>query len=126
MALAYSRRFKFVQGALDLLNGIFRSNAEEQGNKASHSHARTQTYESCEELLCRVRRLLVTANAVPSSPILVTLVMEALRSSETSVLTRTTRRNMPEDGFPQMLTSPANFLSVTKNFMFDSRRFQIF
>jgi hypothetical protein len=44
-----------------------------------------------------VRRLLVTANVVPSSPILVTLMMEALRS-ETSVLTRATRRNIPEDG----------------------------
>jgi hypothetical protein len=32
-----------------------------------------------------VRRLLVTANVLPSSPIIVTLMMEALSSSETSV-----------------------------------------
>jgi hypothetical protein len=33
-----------------------------------------------------VRRLLVTASVVPSSPILVTLMKEGLSSSETSVL----------------------------------------
>jgi hypothetical protein len=45
-----------------------------------------------------VRRLLVTANVVPSSPILVTLMLEAIRSSETSVLTRFTPLNIPANG----------------------------
>jgi hypothetical protein len=43
-----------------------------------------------------VLRLIVSAKVVPNSPILVTLIMEAIRSSEASVLTRATRRNISE------------------------------
>jgi hypothetical protein len=43
-------------------------------------------------------RLLVTANAVPRSPILATLMTELIRSSETSVLTGATRGYFPIDG----------------------------
>jgi hypothetical protein len=46
--------------------------------------------------LASERRLLVTTSVVPSSPILVTMRVEALSSYETSVLTRATRRNIPE------------------------------
>jgi hypothetical protein len=41
--------------------------------------------------------LIVTASIIPSSPIFVTLMMEAISSFKTSVHTRATWRNIPED-----------------------------
>jgi isocitrate/isopropylmalate dehydrogenase len=42
-------------------------------------------------------RIIDTANVVLSSPIHATLLMEAIRFFKTSVLTRATQRNIPDD-----------------------------
>jgi hypothetical protein len=57
-------------------------------------------------------RLLVTANA--SSSLTLTLMMEALRFSETSVLTRAAWHNIPEDAILQHKTVKKWFI---KNYM---------
>jgi hypothetical protein len=70
--------------------------------------------------LISMLRLLVNANVVPSSPIPVTLMMEAIRSSETSIVTRVTWCNVPEDVLlhshrkPQVLHSINRLCSVAE------------
>jgi uncharacterized protein YggT (Ycf19 family) len=58
-----------------------------------------------------LRRLLVTANVFASSPIVVTLILEMLRPSETSVLTRATRRTIAEDAILQFSYHICDFIS---------------
>jgi hypothetical protein len=62
----------------------------------------------------RVLRLPVTGNLVPSSPNLVTVMMVVMRSSEKSVLTTATRRQIPEDSGSKWPSPTSPALSVSR------------
>jgi hypothetical protein len=61
-------------------------------------HAALVRTDVSEELCASIIK--VTRIVVPTSLILVTLMMKALSSSETSVHSRATRRHIPEDDIP--------------------------
>jgi hypothetical protein len=72
------------------------------GYSSTHTATRIATDEEDQAteyfvFLRSVRQSIVTASVVPSSPIPVSLIKEELSSSETSVRTRATRRNITED-----------------------------
>jgi hypothetical protein len=61
------------------------------------ARVRTDVSEECIASIMRMKgSATVTANVVPSSLVLFALMNKAIHSSETSVLTRTTRHHIPE------------------------------
>jgi hypothetical protein len=64
--------------------------------------------------LCYVLRLLVAANVVPSSPILVTLMTEAIHSSKSLVIKEPDRLTSQKTEFFEVLLYPV-FCSMFEN-----------
>jgi hypothetical protein len=65
--------------------------------KINVSEDRSPSIIRVTRIVERLLLLIVTANVVRSSPILVTLMFNAIRSYETCFLTRATWRNITED-----------------------------
>jgi hypothetical protein len=73
----------------------------------------------------RVLWLLVIANVVPSTPVLVTPMLETVLSSETLVLTGGMRRNIPEDVILHLLDILSHLNSVAWTAFRPGRTFAI-
>jgi hypothetical protein len=74
---------------------------------------RIDVSEELSASIIRVTRIISSQHAsvapydyVPNSPILVTLMVEALSSSKTSVLRRATRRDIPEEAILHLCNRP--------------------
>jgi hypothetical protein len=80
---------------------------ESSGKLRRVALVRTDVSEELSASIIRLTRIgelgtmLALTSIVPSSQILVALMKEALSSSDTSVLTRATRRNIPENAILQ-------------------------
>jgi hypothetical protein len=78
---------------------LLSTNVSEEISSSSIRVTRIDELGTTLAVISNVRQLLFTANVFQISPILVNLMMEVLISSETSVLTRATLRNIPEQAF---------------------------